>query len=369
MRSMDGRMEDTVPFGAMVLMEASTIALTILAKTALTGGMSPFVFVVYTNALGSLLLVPYSFLFHQHERTDRTFFTLNFIICTLLLGFTGVFLFQNLAFMGLSYSSPIVVCAMGLQTPALSYLLSLALGKAKLEWERTTTRGKVIGTLVSLTGAMVEVIYLGPYTRPSPSSSPNSLLSRHLVFFKNSDNWVLGCFLLACASLSVSAWNFIQVDTVRKYPQVMKVVAAYSLAGTVQCSIFSAIMESDLNAWKLKPNMDLMLIIATGIFGSIIRTSVHVKCAKLKGPYYVPLFKPFGILWATIFGTSFFVNSLHYGSVLGATVAGIGYLMIMWGQVHEEEDKNHMNQKGEIINNTQETVPLLRENDAVDGHV
>lgn len=53
------------------------------------------------------------------------------------------------------------------------------------------------------------------------------------------------------------------MDTVQKYPQVMKVVSAYSLAGTLQCAIFSAFMEPDLSAWKLELNMDLYLIIAT----------------------------------------------------------------------------------------------------------
>lgn len=53
------------------------------------------------------------------------------------------------------------------------------------------------------------------------------------------------------------------MDTVQKYPQVMKVVSAYSLAGTLQCAIFSTFMEPDLSAWKLELNMDFYLIIAT----------------------------------------------------------------------------------------------------------
>lgn len=175
----------------------------------------------------------------------------------------------------------------------------------------------MIGTLICFTGALVEVIYLGPFIRPSPSS-PNSnfltTISHYFTFFKNSDNWALGSLLLACATLSISIWNIIQVikitfqnsiicfekilstvdesthvlnsilmcclqvfiiyyyflgflvyqlDTVQKYPQVMKVVSAYSLAGTLQCAIFSAFMEPDLSAWKLELNMDLYLIIAT----------------------------------------------------------------------------------------------------------
>ncbi|AAD14481.1 WAT1-related protein [Arabidopsis thaliana] len=365
---MDTRWETIVPFIVMALMEACTIALTILAKTALTGGMSPFVFIVYTNALGSLLLLPYSFYFHRDESDDEPFLTKPSLVRIFLLGFTGVFLFQNMAFLGLSYSSPIVVCAMGLQSPAFSFLLSLALGKeGGLGWASKRTKGRVIGTLICFTGAFVEVIYLGPFIRPSPPSSPTSnfltTISHYLTFFKNSDNWALGSLLLACATLSISIWNIIQLDTVQKYPQVMKVVSAYSLAGTLQCAIFSAFMEPDLSAWELKLNMDLYLIIATGIFGSIIRTSVQVKCSKMKGPYYVPLFKPFGILWASIFGTSFFVNSLHYGSVLGAAIAGTGYLLIMWSQV-QKDDPNETVEKNDNhqLDSDEQTTPLLLAN-------
>lgn len=59
-----------VPFVLMVIMEGCTIGLTIWAKTVMSDyGMSPFVFVVYTNALASLILLPYSFLFHCDTRS------------------------------------------------------------------------------------------------------------------------------------------------------------------------------------------------------------------------------------------------------------------------------------------------------------
>lgn len=87
--------------------------------------------------------------------------------------------------------------------------------EGKLEWESKRTKGRVIGTLICFTGAFVEIIYLGPFIRPSPSSSPNSnfltTISHYLTFFKNSENWALGSVLLACATLSISIWNIIQV--------------------------------------------------------------------------------------------------------------------------------------------------------------
>lgn len=73
---MEVKVREFVPFVAMVIMEACTIALTIMAKTALTGGMSPFVFVVYTNALGAMLLLPFSFFFHRKDRYLRDLYIL-----------------------------------------------------------------------------------------------------------------------------------------------------------------------------------------------------------------------------------------------------------------------------------------------------
>ncbi|EOA35311.1 hypothetical protein CARUB_v10020485mg [Capsella rubella] len=366
------RRDEFVPFVAMAIMEACTIALTIMAKTALTGGMSPFVFVVYTNAFGSILLLPFSFFFHRNDRTEQSIFSWPLLVRVFFLGFTGVFMFQNLAFVGLSFSSPIVVCAMGLQIPTFSFLLSILLGKSKLDWRNTSTRAKVMGAIISLSGAFVEELYKGPFIRPASTASPTRFLKsipKLMVYYNLPDNWFLGCIFLAAAVFSISLFNVVQTGTVKKYPHVMKVASFYSIVGTIQCLIFSLFMERDLSAWKIQPNFDLYLIIATGTFGSVIRTSVHVKCTQMKGPYYVPLFKPFGIFWATLFGTSFFVNSLHYGSVLGAAIGGVGYYTVSWGQLKETEEKQNPNRETKSIKTIhhheedENKVPLLTNQD------
>ncbi|KAK8526480.1 hypothetical protein V6N12_020951 [Hibiscus sabdariffa] len=308
-------MRDVAAFTVMVIMEACTIALTILAKTALTGGLSPFVLVVYTNAVASSLLLPFSFLYHRRERTQQSLFPFPLLLRMFFLGLSGIAVSQNLAFLGLSYSSPIVVCATGLLLPSISFFLSIILRTTKLGWGSSGCQAKLIGTLISITGIIVVELYGGPFIPTSPVSlaHPLQLIPIHFVFYSTPDRWVLGGLLLAAANLSLSILNIIQVGTVKQYPQVMKVASFYSLVGTIQCLVFSLCMERDLDAWKLKHKRDLLLIIVTGTFGSIIRSNVHLTCTRMKGPFYVPMFKPCGILFATIFGTSFFTNSLQYG--------------------------------------------------------
>jgi hypothetical protein len=64
----------------------------------------------------------------------------------------------------------------------------------------------------------------------------------------------------------------------------MKIASFYSLAGTIQCAIFSLIVERDLNAWKLRLNMELLLIVITvrNLWTVIINLSSPLKHTHLK---------------------------------------------------------------------------------------
>ncbi|PQP96195.1 WAT1-related protein [Prunus yedoensis var. nudiflora] len=345
---------EAVPFSVMVTMEGCTIILTIWAKTVMTvDGMSPFVFVVYTHALSSLILLLYSFIFNCPRITIS----------------------QNLGFLGLSYSSPILVCAMGLMIPTFSFLLSIILRRTRLDWRSSSFQAKVSGTIISIIGAVAVELYKGAYIRTSSVSSSSGkqlqvLAQKALLVFSSepTEHWVVGGILLASASLSVSVWNIIQLGTMKLYPEVeaMEVVTFYSLLGTIQSAILSLFLERNPSAWRLKLNMELLLIILTAIFGGLVRSRVHNWYMSIKGPYYVPLFKPFGIVFATIFGVSLSANSLHYGSVIGSVVIGMGYFVISWGQIKEDEGQQDQQCVDERLEpNSERKVPLLQEENNV----
>ncbi|KAG6654487.1 hypothetical protein CIPAW_05G148500 [Carya illinoinensis] len=280
---------EAVPFTVMVTMEACTIGLTIWASTAMNNGMSPFVFVFYTNSLASILL-PYSFIYHRTDRTEQPLLTFSLFLRFFFLGLTGITIAQNLAFLGLSLRS-------------------------------SSCQAKVIATLISIMGAVMVDLYKGPILilKTSVSSTYLDLQPKQQLIYISSStpkHWILG-FLLG---------------TVKQYPelQVMKAASFYSVLGTVQCGI--------------------------AVFGGNPYT-VHIWCTQSKGPLYVPMFKPFGILFATIFGISFFTNNLHYGRTI---IMGIGYYAMMWGQI--TGDGVGEDQCAESVDSLEEkTVLLLQE--------
>ncbi|XP_060183158.1 WAT1-related protein At1g60050-like [Lycium barbarum] len=290
--------EKMLPCIAMIIIEACTIFLTIMASTAMSKlGMSSFVFVVYTNALSFILLIPYSFLFHIKDKTEEPLFTFSLLSRAFFLGLVGVTISQNLAFAGLRYSSPIVACGAANMIPAFSFIIANILRFPFLE---------------SIDG---------PY-------------------FWNGCNWL--------------------------HPHVMKITCLYTLFGTIQSALLALFMEKDLSIWRLKLDFELLVIVLTAIFGSLVRSSVQMWCTRLKGPSYTLFFKPVGVPVASTCGCVLFAATFHYGSMLSACICGLGYYTTLWEQLKEDDTKKDMKSNESV---SDEKVPLLQEKQEGDSQV
>ncbi|TKY74152.1 WAT1-related protein [Spatholobus suberectus] len=58
-----------------------------------------------------------------------------------------------------------------------------------------------------------------------------------------------------------------------------------------------------------------------------------------KGPLYVAMFKPLGIVFAVIMGIPFLGDSLYLGSVIGAIIVVIGFYAVIWGKSQEKVEE------------------------------
>ncbi|KAB1205909.1 hypothetical protein CJ030_MR7G027906 [Morella rubra] len=102
--------------------------------------------------------------------------------------------------------------------------------------------------------------------------------------------------------------------------------------------------------------MELVLIVSIGVFEGLICASVHQWYSQSKCPFYVPMFKPFGIFFATIFVLA---SSKIDFIMAGAIIVGIGYYAVMWAQVREDEARE--DHSAEIVDSIEKRVPLLQE--------
>ncbi|XP_059644152.1 WAT1-related protein At5g40240-like [Cornus florida] len=331
-----------LPFAAMVIVECLDVGLTTLSKAAMSRGMSHFVFVAYSNALATLILLPLSFIIQRKNRPPLTFS----LLCKFfLLSLIGITVMQNCVFTGVDYSSPTLASAMSNLIPAFTFLLAVIFRMENLDLRRSSSQIKIMGTLVSISGALIVTLYKGPpIASLSIQSSKNSLLSHpsFSTMLATPNSWIVGGLFLAIASLSVSIWNTSQAAILKGYPSEMTIVAFYCLFGTIQCTVVALVAEKGHpNTWKLKPDIELVSIMYSAVFGGVVTFCTQTWCINKKGPVFVAMFKPLGIAIAALMGVVFLGDTLHVGSVIGAIVIVVGFYGVMWSQSKEDKKSIH----------------------------
>ncbi|CAL2231399.1 unnamed protein product [Prunus armeniaca] len=239
----------------MVMVEFLDVGLNILSKAAMKKGMSDFVFVVYANALALFVLLPSSFFFYRR----RTYPPLSWsFICKLFLVSFMSSSAQLLRFIGINYSSPTMASAMIDLMPAFTFILAVITGMEILDLRITSRQAKCIGTVVSISGALMLTLYKGlPLIRAD--ASHNKLISLQLLL-SSQTNWFIGGIVLAFQSFLLAMMHITETWVIRDYPAVLMVATIRCIFVTIQSAAISLITVKGLNAWKLKPDIELIAI-------------------------------------------------------------------------------------------------------------
>ncbi|XP_022993679.1 WAT1-related protein At3g28050-like [Cucurbita maxima] len=106
---------------------------------------------------------------------------------------------------------------------------------------------------------------------------------------------------------------------------------------TVQTAAFAVVINTKATVWQVRPDIEMVTIVFSAIFGSMVRTGVHTWCLQRKGPVFVAMFKPLGMVIAVALAVSFLRESLCLGSVIGSVVIGCGFYSVIWGQIKQLE--------------------------------
>ncbi|KAL5762003.1 hypothetical protein ACOSP7_018267 [Xanthoceras sorbifolium] len=311
----------------MVMAELAQVGLMIMGKAAMSDGISNFVFVFYSNALASLILLPSSFLFHRSQRPPLT----SPILCGLfLLGFLGMSA-QVCGYAGIYYSSPTLATAMLNLIPGFTFVLAVIFRMEKLDWKNASSLAKSMGTIVLITGALIMTYYKGPPLLMTPSSHKPAL-----QLFLGKSNWVIGGLLLAIDCIFGSAWLIVQASILKIFPAELIVVFFYTFFVAIQSAILCLVVERNPGAWSLKPNIRLIAVLYSAIFGSAFQVGISTWCLHQTGPVFVALFKPLGILFSVTVGIIFFGDTFYLGSFIGAAVIVCGFYFVMWAKAKED---------------------------------
>ncbi|XP_021912323.1 WAT1-related protein At3g28050-like [Carica papaya] len=343
---------DVLPFTALVTMECTNVGLNTLFKAATLKGMSYHVFVVYAYAIAALVLLPAPFFSHRSRRLPPLTFS---ILCKIgLLGLIGSSS-QILGFTGINYSSPTLASAISNLTPAFTFILAVLFRMEKIGLKSSSSQAKVLGTLVSITGAFVVTLYKGP---PIIIASSPSIALDQPQLLSSSSNWIIGGVLLTAEYILVPLWYIVQTQIMKEYPAELTVIFFYNLCVSFIAAIVGVFTERDSSAWRIRPHIALASVICSGLFGSCMNNTVHAWALNLKGPVYVAMFKPLSIVIAVVMGVMFLGDTLHLGSLIGASIISVGFYTVMWGKAKEEMIEECRVERDEST--AGQKVPLLK---------
>lgn len=213
---------------------------------------------------------------------------------------------------------------------------------------------KSMGTVVSIAGAFIVTFYKGSpiLMTPSPSNFPDQL------FLSQQSNWVFGGLLLAADCVMSSAWLILQASILKKYPAELIINFYYCFFVAIQSAAASLIMERGPGAWSLKPSTRFIAVMYSGVFGYVFQVGAITWCVHQKGPVFVAMFKPVGIVVAVAMGVIFLGDTFYMGSLIGATVIVIGFYSVMWGKAKEEKIDEDIGVRS--LESTSQKAPLLQ---------
>ncbi|XP_022016118.1 WAT1-related protein At5g40230 isoform X2 [Helianthus annuus] len=294
-----GRMvyKDVLPFAGMMIVEFILVGGNTLYKSASVQGIDSYVFTFYVFLIGFIFLLPCIFILHRYMS-------------------------QIFGYIGLKYGSPTLSSIMSNLSPAFTFVLAFFFSMEKVHLRSYTSQAKIIGTLLSISGAITATVYSGP-----------SLLSTSM----NTD-WIIGGILLASQYFLLSFALVAQAKILVEYSVDLIVVFVFGISGLLVAGLGALIMARDLESWKLRPDVVLATILYMGFTSGFFNVVVQIWVLRVKGPVYVAMFKPLTIVIAVCMGVLILGDSLQLGSVLGGCIITIGFYVVVWGKAKEDNE-------------------------------
>ncbi|XP_021742037.1 WAT1-related protein At3g28050-like isoform X2 [Chenopodium quinoa] len=241
-------------------------------------------------------------------------------------------------YIGLRYSSPTLASAISNLTLAFTFIVAIIFRMEILNLRSQSSILKLIGTIVSISGAFILIFYQGlPICNMFPSPIKPSLHS--LVELQTQPNWVLGGTFLSMSCLVLSLAYITKTWIARDYPSTVLIILITFFFETIMVSFVTLIAENDASVWKPTFGIELISI----LFGAISIGTLNILdtwICKMKGPVFIAMFKPLQMIIAVIMGAFFLGDVLHVGSVIGGLVIAVGFYTVVKGKAEEEIIKN-----------------------------
>ncbi|KAJ0044326.1 hypothetical protein Pint_06240 [Pistacia integerrima] len=320
------------PYLAVILLQFGYAGMTIISKFALNKGMSPHVLAVYRHAVATIVIAPFAIVLDRKVRPKMTFST---FIKISLLGLLEPTIDQNLYYTGMKYTTAIFTSAMSNILPAFVFLMAWILRLERVNIRKLHSQAKIIGTVVTVGGAMLMTLVKGPMIDlPWIKVSDNQQSSATSTM----QHPIEGAILIAVGCFTWAAFIILQAITLKSYPTELSLTALICLMGTIEGTVVALVMErGNPSVWSIHFDCKLLASLYSGVICSGLAYYIQGVIMKKKGPVFVTTFSPLSMVIVAIMGSFLLAEILYLGRIIGALVIVFGLYSVVWGKSKDDE--------------------------------
>ncbi|KAG9153419.1 hypothetical protein Leryth_020997 [Lithospermum erythrorhizon] len=333
------------PYFGVIFLQLGYAGMAIIGKSALNKGMSHYTLAVYRNVVATFLFAPLAIIF---ERTIMQKMTMSICFKILLLGLLEPVIEQNLYYAGMKYTTATFTTSMSNVLPAITFILAWILRLEKVSIEELHSQAKILGTLVTVGGAMVMTLIGGPVLGLPWT---HHIDKRQSINNSNVQHWdiIKGALMITAACFCWSCFYILQAIVLKSYQAGLSLTMLVCMAGAVQGSVLTLIMErKDTGIWSLHWDVNLVAYIYGGLICSGGGYYVSGVVMKERGPVFVTAFNPLSMIIVAFVGSFILDEQLHIGRVLGAVVIVFGLYLVIWGKGNDQTSLAESNEPDAI---------------------
>ncbi|KAF2318697.1 hypothetical protein GH714_010167 [Hevea brasiliensis] len=280
--------------------------------------------------------------------------TISIFAKILLLGLLEPTIDQNLYYTGMKYTTATFASTMCNILPAFAFLMAWVLRLEKVNLRKLHSQAKILGTLVTVGGAMLMTLINGPklnfpWTKGYDLHGSTSALTTH-------EDTIKGAIMIGVGCLCWSGFIILQAITLKTYPAELSLTALICLMGTIEGSVFAVIMErGNPSAWSIHFDSRLLAAVYSGVICSGVAYYIQGVVMKSKGPVFVTAFSPLSMVIVTILGSFVLSEIVYLGRVIGALAIVIGLYLVLWGKRKDQSPLTSSNDKVADITSEMDT--------------
>ncbi|KAK7277102.1 hypothetical protein RIF29_18252 [Crotalaria pallida] len=351
-----GGLDYYLPVMAMLLLQFIYAGIALGTRAVLLQGMSPRVFVVYRQAMATIVIVPIAYF--SGRNSSSWSLNLRSFVLIFLASLIGITLNQNFYYEGLYLASSSMASAMSNLVPAITFVIAAFVGMEVVNIRSLRTIAKIAGTMICVSGALSMALLRGPKLL-----NVENLPSESAMGSSNGENWLLGCLFLFASGCCWSIWLILQVPMSASHPNHLSLSAWMCLISTLQSTVVTLFLEPDPNAWKINSLLEFGCCLYAGVMGSSVSFFLQAWCISRRGPLFSAMFNPLFTVIVTVLAALLLQEEIYRGSLIGAIGVITGLYVVLWGKaeevVHVTEGKDP-----KLPIHTTEEVKILMNNDS-----